>query len=497
MKPGFRPSMTWLHDWSGLVIGWLLLVIALAGSLSLFREEIGNWARPEVARTTVDPVSATQAAVGWLSAHAMRSPAWYLQPVDGRASTTQAIWQQGGSYVTRALDPRTGSPDGIRDTLGGDVFYRLHFELELPYPWGRILSGSAAMLMVLAILTGIVAHRRFFADFFTFRPHKGQRSWLDAHNLLGVAALPFHLLIAFTGAITLANLLMPWGAMAGYQGDMAAIRHDLYPAEVTPALTHQPAPLVPIAPLMREAERRFGGPVGQIAVINPGDRAAVVTMTRGNAERIAIQSHAISFDGATGRVLAEHIERRPVMTGFNLMYGLHIGRFGDGLARWLYFVSGLMLAGVIGTGLILWTVKRRVRQPGLGFALVERLNIGFVAGTPTAFAAFFLANRLLPVTLAARQDAEARALFWTWGVLLVFAALRRPDRAWRELLALAAAACAAIPAVDWLGGTARWDATELGVTLVALGLAICFVEAARKAARSPAPARVRQQALAA
>ena len=492
MKPGFRPAMTWLHDWSGLVIGWLLLAIALAGTLSVFREEIGSWARPEVSRAANDPVATTQAAVDWLSRHAATSPAWYLQPADGRASTTQAIWQQGGDYVTRALDPRTGSPDGIRDTLGGDFFYRLHFELELPYPWGRILSGSAAMLMVLAILTGIVAHRRFFADFFTFRPGKGQRSWLDAHNMLGVAALPFHLLIAFTGAVTLANLLMPWGALAGYQGDVAAIRHDLYPAEVARNASGRPAPLAPIAPLLHEAEQRFGGHVGQIAIVNPGDRAAVVTITRAGDDRIAIQSHVLSFDGVTGRILAEHVERRPALVVFNTLYGLHMGRFGDGLTRWLYFLSGLMLSGVIGSGLILWTAKRRERRRGFGFALVERLNIGFVAGTPTAFAAFFLANRLLPGTLPARQEAEVHAVFWTWGALLVFAMLRRPDRAWRELLALAAIACAAVPILDGVRGTAQLDGPSLGVAMVAFFCAFVLAYAARRASRPRVQATARQ-----
>jgi hypothetical protein len=338
---------------------------------------------------------------------------------------------------------------------------------------------------VLAILTGIVAHRRFFADFFTFRPNKGQRSWLDAHNLLGVAALPFHLLIALTGAITLANLLMPWGAVAGYRGDMAAIRHDLYPAEVMRAPSGHAAPLTPIAPLLREAERRFGGAIGQVAILNPGDTSAVITVTQAGDDRIPIQSHAISFDGTNGRILAEHIERRPALVTFNALYGLHTARFADGLTRWLYFVSGLMLAGMIGTGLILWTTKRRDNRRGAGFALVERLNIGFVAGTPTAFAAFFLANRLLPINLPYREAAESHALFWTWGALLVFAALRRADRAWRELLALAVISCAAIPAVDLLGGTARWDGATIGTAAVAL---ICAISLGYAAYRSWRPA---------
>lgn len=494
VKPGFRPSMTWLHDWSGLVIGWLLLAIALAGTLAVFRPEIGSWTRPEVARAAVDPVESTQAAIGWLSAHAAKSPAWYLQPANDRSSTTQALWLDGNDYVTRALDPRTGSPAGIRDTLGGEFFYRFHFELQLPYPWGRILSASAAMLMVLAIVTGIVAHRRFFADFFTFRPGKGQRSWLDAHNLLGVAALPFHLLISFTGALTLANLLMPWGAIAGYRGDEAALRRDLYPAEVTRAATGRPAPLVPIGPLLRRAEQRIGGHIGLISVIDPGDASAVISVTSADDDRLQIAHHVISFDGTTGRILAEQIERRPVLSVFNAFYGLHTARFAGALSRWLYFISGWMLTGLIATGLILWTAKRRERRRGRGFALVERLNVGFVGGTPAAFAAFFLANRLLPVAMAGRQMAEVHAVFWTWGAVLLFGAIRRPGRAWTELLTLSAAACAAIPLVDIACGTARADGPGLGVGLTALLLAAGLGHAARRGWRPKLRAMRRERA---
>jgi uncharacterized iron-regulated membrane protein len=470
--------MTWLHDWSGLVIGWLLFAIALAGTLSVFREEIGDWARPEATQGVTDSAAAGEAAVRWLSVHAPHAPAWFLQPADARSSTTQAIWADDkGVFVQRWLDARTGSP--VRDTLGGDFFYRLHFELQLPYPWGRILSGSAAAVMLLALLTGIVAHRRIFVDFFTFRPGKGQRSWLDAHNVLAVTALPFHLMIAFTGVVTLANLMMPWGAQSVYRGDFAAQRHDLYPAEVDRPATGRPAPLAPIEPMLRAAEQRFGGGLLQVTVLNPGDTAAVVTVTRAEDARIGIEGAVLSFDGPSGRVIAAHEEHRPALRTFNLLYGLHTARFAETVARWLYFLSGLMLAALIGSGLLLWTAKRRLRGQGPGFTLVERLNIGFVGGTPVAFAAFFLANRLLPATMANRSGLEVRAVFWSWAAVLVFAALRTPARAWPELMTLAALACVAIPVLDLAFGLLRLDGIGVGMALSALLLAGCFVAAGR------------------
>lgn len=481
VKAGFRTAMTWLHDWAGLVLGWLLFAIALAGSLSVFRQEIGNWARPEAAAGPYDTAMSGEAAVRWLAANAPGSSGWYVQPADARGNATLAIWSTPKGFEQHWVDPRTGAAGAIRETLGGDFFYRLHFELQLPFPWGRIIAGSAAMLLVLTIVSGIIAHRRFFADFFTFRPGKGQRSWLDAHNLLGVTALPFHLMIAFTGALTLANLIMPWAANSLYRGDTAAQFAELYPSTFNRPVAGRPAALAPIAQMLRTAKQRLGTDIAQINVANPGDAAAVVTVVAAEDARIGVSRAAINFDGPSGRILSVHDERRPAMRTFDFLYGLHTARFGEWLTRWLYFLSGLGLTAVIATGLLLWTAKRRVHRQGLGFAIVERLNIGFVAGTPIAFAAFFLANRLLPVGLAGRQDMEVRTLFWCWGAVLLFAAIRTPARAWRDLLWTAAAACAGIMAIDLF--TDGRLADRLPLDLTALAMAAGFAVAARRASR--------------
>jgi len=48
MAKGFRADMTWLHTWSGLIVGWLLFVIFVTGTSSYYRGEITLWMQPEV-----------------------------------------------------------------------------------------------------------------------------------------------------------------------------------------------------------------------------------------------------------------------------------------------------------------------------------------------------------------------------------------------------------------------------------------------------------------
>ncbi|MGC4251387.1 MAG: PepSY-associated TM helix domain-containing protein [Sphingobium sp.] len=136
------------------------------------------------------------------------------------------------------------------------------------------------------------------------------------------------------------------------------------------------------------------------------------------------------------------------------MIQLHAGWFAGPVLRWLYFLSGVGGTVMIASGLVLWTVKRRAKlpdpaRPHFGFRLVERLNIGVIAG----IAVYFLANRLLPLDLAQRADWEINSLFITWGGLFVWTLARPAKRAWIEALTACAVLYALVPVVNALTTT--------------------------------------------
>ena len=138
-----------------------------------------------------------------------------------------------------------------------------------------------------------------------------------------------------------------------------------------------------------------------------------------------------------------------------VVYGLHLGRFADTVVRWAYFLVSLAGTAMVGTGLVLWTVKRRARlpdpdRPHFGFRLVERLNVATVAGLPLAMAAFLWGNRVLPVGVTGRADWEVHLFFIVWALALAYAAVRPPKQAWIELLWLAAASMALLPVLNAL-----------------------------------------------
>lgn len=461
MKDGFRQAMAWLHTWTGLLFGWLLFAIFLTGTLSYFKEEITHWMQPEIGHYAPNPQAALAAAQRYLQGQAPASQSWFIRLPNEREAGVKVGYRDanGGprGFVTQTLDAKTGEPVTARDSRGGEFFYRFHFQLQMPYPYGRWLSTFCALIMLLGLVTGIITHKKLFKEFFTFRPGKGQRSWLDGHNAIGVLVLPFHLMISYSSLVLFMYLVMPAGLMAHYGDDTSKYFNDLFGAGEAPKAAQVAAPLAPLPALYAQVQAlQPGARVGNIRVENPGDSNARVTFTQSAADHVAYRRSANwTFDGATGALLEQgKPESGAMLTAFSFA-GLHMGNFAGPWLRWLYFCFGLAGTAVIGTGLVMWLDKRQLKHAKAPrvpreLRLVEVLNIVSMSGLLLAVASFFWANRLLPAALETRADWEVSAFFMAWGLALVHAMVRSGRRAWGEQLALGALAFTLLPLLNAL-----------------------------------------------
>ncbi|TXN22458.1 PepSY-associated TM helix domain-containing protein [Methylobacterium sp. WL9] len=509
MRNGLRQSMAWLHAWSGLVVGWVLFAVFVTGTASYYRPEISQWMRPELTAAAA-PLEAAglgraaDFARTHLETAAKGARSWFITLPTPAHPVVDAIWRTkpGMPPEWATLDPATGAPMPVRQTKGGDFFYRFHFELSMPPLWGRWIVGICAMAMLVALLSGIVTHRRIFSDFFTFRrgAKSAQRSWLDAHNVTGVLALPFHLMITYTGLVTLALMYMPWGVTVAYDGD--AQKFYAASGQVTAARppAKSPAPLAPFGPMVERALALNAETLERLTVQNPGDANAVVVAVFEEPHGLMHRHPQIAFDGVTGAVIETTGAMKPAVGTFATMVGLHEAHFAGTALRLLFFVCGLMGTAMVATGLVLWSVARVPKpgaQAGFGQRLVEMLNVGTIAGMPAGVAAYFLANRLLPTGLAERADWEVRVFFAAWVVLALHALLRGPARAWRECFFASAVLFFGVALADMLttGGAPLFGSPTaagpfLGFDAVMLALSGCLAYAGYKIRpRRTAPSR--------
>ncbi len=455
---GFRQSMSQLHTWAGLLPGWLLYVIFLFGTVAFFQLEISRWMRPELSGADVTSHALDRVAEH-LAETASDAESWRILLPPARAGEAiSAFWKardESGASGQAIFDPVSGMPASIRDTTGGWFPYRFHFQLHYVPRWiGEYLTSLAGLVMLVVILSGVVIHKKIFADFFLLRFGKGQRSWLDTHNVTAVLALPFHLMITYTGLVTLLFTLMPWAITANYETADA-----FYKARAIPALENEPsgekAALLPLGALIGSIEHRLGGGRLQFVTIsNPGDRSAVIAAWP-NRDTLGTFRATSYYSAVTGEQLRSLPKRNASAATQSVMVDLHTGLFAGQMLRWLYFLSGVGGTVMVASGLVLWTVKRRAKlpdptHPHFGFRLVERLNIGVIVGAPVGIAVYFLANRLLPFDMAQRADWEINSLFIAWGGLFVWTLARPAKRAWVEAFIACAALYALVPLVNAL-----------------------------------------------
>lgn len=525
--------MAWLHTWAGLVTGWVLFLVFATGTAGYFQFEITRWMKPELPLRPAMPAVTTEQGVATaqrvLTQQADRAERWVIHVDGGRDSMDWRLHWPGlqenldHGYGSIVIDPLSGArlptqAGTPRDTGGGNALYRMHYELyAMPREAAIQIVGFSTMLMLLAIVSGVITHKKIFADFFTFRPGKGQRSWLDAHNVISVLALPFFLVITYSGLVFFMDHYLPAAMHAEYGWDKqwpnkgystplnpranARFDPDFRPNpewDDAPPGSGRPAPLVDLRVPLRAAEAAWGEDrVSRIWIEHPGQAGSRVTIFRKFPGPMRSEQ-ALVFDGVSGQLSAEPRQRSQAggtWQAQNLLTDLHEGVFAGWTLRWLYFLSGLLGCAMIATGLVLWTVKRRRKQAStFGFRLVDSLNIATVAGLWVALAAYFWANRLLPLELLGRAAWERHSMYIVWGLMLLHASLRlrfAPSlQVWREQLWLAAAALCAVPLLNALTtqrhlgvtlGTGDWVLAGVDLTLVALGL--CLAAAAGKVGR--------------
>ncbi|CAM4130186.1 PepSY-associated TM helix domain-containing protein [Acinetobacter pragensis] len=529
---GPRQSMSWLHTWSSLVLGWLLYAIFLTGTLSFFQNEITVWMKPELHQSVPQAAQTqqTQVALNYLQQNHPHAGSWNIQLPNSRQNFTQiTVREQGENPRARRggkqiyIDSATGQVLEPRETRGGSFLYRFHFELYgMPRMWTRWFVGIATLIMLVAIISGVITHKKIFKDFFTFRSGKGQRSWLDAHNATAVLALPFHIMITFSGLLLLLFTIMPWGIEQIYENRGAFLQEQnramVQGQNSSPNQNNQerrqasaqnqehssgtkdnpnnraergegkrrhqpevlPAPLADLTPMLLKAQQEWkDNPIGTVSVIAPNTSQAQVELRALHGESVAHRNiyQSLQFDGVTGKDMSnenERLQNPSIPMGiYNVVTTLHEARGVDIALRWLLFLSGIVGTMMIATGLILWCVKRAPQQQkqgykSFGYRTVEVLNIAAIIGLPIACAAYFYANRFIPAQLENRLEWEIRSFFIVWLITLIYAMFRTHRQAWLELLAFAAAAFALLPVINFMtGGQALWNSIAHGQGMIA------------------------------
>lgn len=474
------------HSWLGVLSAALLFVVAFSGSIALFHNELATWENPErrvaysAEKLSVDhhwEIARTQAGFDYntffLSLPSSSAPYFHFWHYDAETEKT----------IDVLTHPATGEILEKGDSDIAHLLAHLHTDLHLPRPFGRYLVGLTGIIMMSLLLTGVFTHRKILKEMFTLRQGKSLRALFSgAHKLIGVWGLPFHLLMAFTGAIIgLLGIIGVFMALASFGGSVEKASEAFLGPRAT--ATGTTAEMHPIDGFVTQTKAHWEGFTPTfIRVEEAGDAGALVTVQGDVDGRLAMAS-GVTWSMASGEkkhVTDWHDKGLPTLL-FGMVVPLHYAQFGGIWIKYLYLGLGLGMAFLILSGTGIWLERReRARaKAGLsGVSYVTRIHIGVTGGLVAASATLFLVNHLGAYV---NQGLLERLGFWgVWAGAIVYAVLRnRIKETSRELITLAGVSALLAPGVNGIvTGDMLWTAPGKGlyavmavdITLVVCGL---------------------------
>ena len=499
MKAATLRTFLAVHTWMGLVSGMLLFIAFYAGAIIVFVHELQGWDRPAAeAMPEAQAHARAQSLVdGVLARHPDAAHSLYLLLPGEHGPMPTLYWYNEQTQQQRRFDPAPDAPGGFVEVppRGGFVefVYDLHFTAGLPRQAGTYLFGIACILYGLALVSGVVIYAPvFLKDLFALRVGRNlKRLWQDAHNVVGVLSLPFHVIFAWSGAVLTIGFVMlaPFQFLVFENKLMQVLEGDFDIApHVEPA--HVARPTLPVAELVRRARIALPGlEVESLSYHDAGDAKAQVTAYGELPQRRLNHLGGVAMNGATGTVV-KALGPKDYPPGMAMLRGLqvlHYGSFGGMAVKWLYFVLGLAGAFLFYTGNLLWIEARRKRrqvaQPRRT-RFVAGLTIGVCLGCVAGVSAVFLAAGAL-AQAGGPPAWIPRVYFGVFLAALAWAFVRRPARAAHELLWLCALLTAAVPLAGWLGSGEHLFAAaahghwhRFGIDATALVMALAFARMA-------------------
>jgi uncharacterized iron-regulated membrane protein len=364
-RPNWRTLAFHAHRWLGLVVGVLLCIAGLTGSLLVLLSGDGSYNWWLAQRFGEITPTETKAAVPTIIENIR---ATYTNPIlkfeslgyPRGAKEPYLAWFSDAAdhHIGVAINPYTGQIMGDYEweTMWHGIIYKLHYSL-LAGDTGILVMGIVALLTVILSITGIIlwpGWRRLAAGFkIKWKGHIKRRNF-DIHKVAGIATAVFLLLIGFTGF----DLNVP---QAHIQDAVYAVTVTPKPAEPVsrPIPNQQPLPL---KDLLKRADEIF--PDAKITSINfPHEPKGVLTVgKRQPRESSSWGNTKISFDRFSGEVvqLEDGLKPSRAKAILDQFIPLHFGTFAGIYSLILYFFVGLAPTVLLITGFIMWWHRRKL-----------------------------------------------------------------------------------------------------------------------------------------
>ena len=457
-----------LHSWTGVIIGLFVFVVCFSGITALFRYPLYQWEDPAYHRVLQSAPQAINAiAVKRISELDEANRLTFIGvafPSTEEPFLQTRIGVMNDASGERAFhlekwDIETGAEIPARGHGVAHWLFSFHTRLMLSGPIGGYIVGSAGLLLLLSVVTGLLTHWKMAREAFTWRLDKSTRlKWQDSHKVMGLWLAPFHAMIALTGVVVglFGVFAIGYGVLVA-EGGSPSVRADLAAASGISAPAGTPADMMGFDRIYAIAKSETGIAPRFVNAYAYGDENALFRVYFEPDTALSLYGN-VDIAGASGDVLRVSNTMQDSSGGvaYNVSTALHYGSYGGLLLLVLYALMGAALCIVIATGMMMWVERRRHgvegKRPAWVYDGLSRVIIGLCAGQVLASAVVLLIDPLVGVSPTYRIAVIGWAFFVVWGGAFLYPFLRRQDYgATRELLAASGLCFAAVPIASAIG----------------------------------------------
>lgn len=370
----FKRSLN-AHSWMGLMIGALMYLICLSGTIAVFFEELEYWEQPNIEQySNYDPVALDRTFNEFLNNNADQVTShMYLVLPRKQAPSAAIATETQGWYLNQ--DGSLGAKIDHRFT---DIITDLHLYLHLPKTWGMIIVSMSGVLLLSLIISGLLSHRTIIKDAFKLRLFGGkQLEQTDIHNRLSVWGAPFHIMISVTGAY--------FGLLALIVFVYSGVINEKDPYSLSPKIFGEEPQLnqvktdIEIASILEQMQTLAPDTEIQFLIVHEANtpQQFVEVFTKLNDRLIFTENYAFDQSGKLldRRGFSDGVLGKQVVYS---MYRLHFGFYGGEWVKVLYFILGLAITVISASGINIWLAKRKYKD------VINHVWSGFVWGAPLA-----------------------------------------------------------------------------------------------------------------
>lgn len=342
-----------LHLYLGLIVGILVSVLALTGSLLVFGDEIECFLNPQLLQVIPQAEKIPLETVLQIveKAYPENQAISILLPQKVEEVFQISMLLKNDELLNVYIHPYTGAILGSRlwkQSFTGFLF-TIHTELA-GGEVGHFLVGICGILTLILALTGLflwTGWRNFERGFSINWKVHWQRILFDLHNISGIGSVAYLLLISATGA--------------------AIIFYAPFEETVYKLTNERPKPALVSHPQAGGSRQNIDEVLRQVDTVLPQAKTTFISLpltpeaTFKVRKKFPNEAHpngnsTIYLEQYSGEILrvdsiysfslAERV--------LNSLYPLHIGSYGGSLFRVIHGITGLLTIVLFVSGLVIW-----------------------------------------------------------------------------------------------------------------------------------------------